>query len=65
MTKLPYLREFQGISKRRKIQKNETLWEISKTITHKNWEPQLNECSEGKFHACSFPYFVMILEMKR
>ena len=51
---------FKRVSRNFKTQKdtkNETLWEISKTITHKNWEPQLNECSEGKFHACSFPYF--------
>ena len=27
---------------------------LVKPLLIKNWEPQLNECSEGKFHACSF-----------
>ena len=36
---------------------NETLWEIGKTITHKNWNPTESECGEGKFHACATPHF--------
>ena len=36
---------------------NETLWEIGKTITHKNWNPTKSECGEGKFHACATPRF--------
>ena len=37
--------------------KNETLWPIGKTITHPDWNPTQEECGEGKFHACSRPYF--------
>lgn len=37
--------------------KNETLWEIGKTLTHPSWKPNVEECGEGKFHACSRPYF--------
>jgi hypothetical protein len=36
---------------------NETHWKIGKTLTHKNWSPDREECGEGKFHACSRPYF--------
>lgn len=27
------------------------------TIEHPTWEPEINECGKGKFHACSRPYF--------
>jgi hypothetical protein len=37
--------------------KNETLWEIGSVIEHPAWEPASGECGEGKFHACSRPYF--------
>jgi hypothetical protein len=69
---LPYL-EREGIKKERgfvilfkkvsgdfKTQegtKNETLWAIGTTVTHPKWEPEKKECGEGKFHACSRPYF--------
>ncbi len=36
---------------------NETTWKINETITHQNWSPKQKECGEGKFHACSYPYF--------
>ena len=36
---------------------NETLWVIGTTVTHRNWNPTVEECGEGKFHACSKPYF--------
>ena len=36
---------------------NETLWEIGSVVSHKNWNPKIEECGEGKFHACSKPYF--------
>ena len=38
---------------------NETKWEIgkTKTITHPNWQPDKEECGNGKFHACSLPVF--------
>jgi hypothetical protein len=26
-------------------------------VTHPAWNPTLSECGEGKFHACSRPYF--------
>ena len=37
--------------------KNETLWAIGSTVTHPSWNPTSGECGEGKFHACSRPYF--------
>ena len=36
---------------------NETLWAIGTTVTHPAWSPKKEECGEGKFHACSRPYF--------
>ena len=36
---------------------NETLWAVGSTVTHHNWDPNEKECGEGKFHACSRPYF--------
>ena len=36
---------------------NETLWAIGSTVTHPSWNPTSGECGEGKFHACSHPYF--------
>jgi len=36
---------------------NETSWEIGSVVTHPNWLPHKDECGEGKFHACSRPYF--------
>ena len=36
---------------------NETLWAIGTTLTHPKWNPKSGECGEGKFHACSRPYF--------
>ncbi len=36
---------------------NETKWEVGSTVTHPQWEPKSAECGEGKFHACSRPYF--------
>ena len=37
--------------------KNETLWDIGSTVVHPKWHPGVEECGEGKFHACSKPYF--------
>jgi hypothetical protein len=36
---------------------NETLWTIGTIVTHPAWNPNCGECGEGKFHACSRPYF--------
>jgi len=36
---------------------NETLWAVGTTVTHPKWKPDSGECGEGKFHACSRPYF--------
>ena len=36
---------------------NETIWEVNKILTHPSWDPSNGECGEGKFHACSRPYF--------
>ena len=35
----------------------ETKWEIGSKLTHPAWEPATAECSAGKYHACSQPYF--------
>jgi hypothetical protein len=37
--------------------KNETKWTIGEIITCKNYQPEISECGEGKFHAVSRPYF--------
>jgi hypothetical protein len=37
--------------------KNETSWLIGSTVTHLAWKPEESECGNGKFHACSRPYF--------
>jgi hypothetical protein len=36
---------------------NETIWPIGHSISHPKWDPTGFECGEGKFHACSRPYF--------
>jgi hypothetical protein len=36
---------------------NETTWQVGSTLEHPNWDPSSGECGEGKFHACSRPYF--------
>jgi hypothetical protein len=36
---------------------NETKWAIDSTVERPAWEPTNSECGEGKFHACSRPYF--------
>ena len=51
---------YKKVSKDFKTQentKNETLWEIGSIVEHPLWEPRDSECGEGKFHACSRPYF--------
>ena len=51
---------FKRVSNELKTQEgteNETVWEIGKTIEHKNWSPKDSECGDGKFHACSRAYF--------
>ena len=51
---------YKKVSKDFKTQentRNETHWEIGKTLDHPNWSPSTQECGEGKFHACSYPYF--------
>jgi hypothetical protein len=37
--------------------KNETKWQVGSTVTHSAWNPSESESGEGKFHACSRPYF--------
>jgi hypothetical protein len=36
---------------------NETDWSVGKVLEHPSWNPKSGECGEGKFHACSRPYF--------
>ncbi|MDI6820956.1 MAG: hypothetical protein QMD65_02130, partial [Patescibacteria group bacterium] len=36
---------------------NRIKWNIGDIVEHKNWNPKENECGEGKFHACSRPFF--------
>jgi hypothetical protein len=37
--------------------KNETPWIVGSTVTYPKWIPKNEECGQGKFHACSRPYF--------
>ncbi len=37
--------------------KNETIWAVGTTLEHHAWNPTNAECGEGKYHACSRPYF--------
>ena len=36
---------------------NKTLWFVGSIVEHNNWEPEKEECGDGKFHACSRPFF--------
>ena len=36
---------------------NETLWVVGSILEHSKWNPTQEECGEGKYHACSHPYF--------
>ena len=51
---------YKKVSKDWKTQENtpnETLWTIGSVVEHPTWNPENSECGEGKFHACSRPYF--------
>jgi len=51
---------YKRVSKDFKTQENtpnETSWIVSSIVEHPNWNPKNDECGEGKFHACSRPYF--------
>ncbi len=51
---------YKKVSKDFKTQentKNETLWIVGSTVEHHDWKPEIQECGEGKFHACSRTYF--------
>ncbi len=51
---------YKRVSKDFKTQErtsNETLWKIGSIVEHKNWQPEKDECGDGKFHAVSRPYF--------
>jgi hypothetical protein len=36
---------------------NETQWIVGSTVEHHAWNPTSEECGEGKYHACSRPFF--------
>ncbi len=36
---------------------NETIWALESKIEHPSWNPKVEECGTGKFHACSRPFF--------
>ena len=36
---------------------NETTWKPGNVLTHTDWQPEVSECGENKYHACSRPYF--------
>jgi hypothetical protein len=58
--KTPTVTLYKKVSKDFKTQentKNETLWLTGSTVEHPAWNPNNGECGEGKFHACSRPYF--------
>lgn len=51
---------FKKVSRDFKTQENtinETLWKIGTTLNHPNWQPDINECGEGKYHACAYPHW--------
>ncbi len=51
---------YKKVSKDFKTQENtnnETVWVIGSALEHPNWNPSEEECGEGKYHACSHPYF--------
>ena len=51
---------YKRVSKDFKTQEGkerETLWAIGSMVEHKSWKPKESECGDGKFHACSHPYF--------
>ena len=51
---------YKRVSKDFKTQENmsnETSWILGSIVEHANWNPINSECGEGKFHACSRPYF--------
>jgi hypothetical protein len=56
----PVITLYKRVSKDFKTQEgtgNETLWLVGSVLTHPSWNPKDSECSGGKFHACSRPYF--------
>ena len=58
--KKPKIVLYKRVSRDLKTQEgteNETLWSIGATLQHSKWEPEKQEFGEGKFHACSRPYF--------
>lgn len=55
--KLTLYKRVSGDFKTQENTRNETLWSVGSTVTHPNWNPENGECGEGKFHACSRPYF--------
>ncbi len=51
---------FKRVSKDWKTQegtRNETVWVPTIKFEHPSWSPTTQECGEGKYHACSRPYF--------
>ena len=51
---------YKRVSKDFKTQENtpnETVWKIGGIVKHENYKPDIDECGEGKFHACSKPHF--------
>ena len=56
---IPVIVLFKRVSKDFQTQEetaNETTWTIGTTLTIPKWDKS-RECGEGKFHACSRPYF--------
>lgn len=37
--------------------RNETMWKIGSNVVIEKFTPKQSECGEGKFHACSRPFF--------
>ena len=56
-TKIILYKKVSADFKTQENNKNETIWNIGKTLEHPDWSPKQSECGEGKFHACSRPYF--------
>jgi hypothetical protein len=51
---------YKKVSKEFKTQegtRNETHWRINRVMEHPKWNPTKEECGEGKFHACAYPFW--------
>jgi hypothetical protein len=59
---------YKRVSKEFKTQEgkpNETLWMVGSVLSHPSYNPNKEECGEGKFHAVARPYWGTAFRMKK